>query len=188
MLSVTSSGGPLVGPGFPSQVRAPTSSATAWRPGCFAGAQRLRRSGRSCVINFPARQRSMPRSTWQPCGRSLCRGKEVRDEGVTRSARRVLEGTAECGFKLCIPGRLLQFVSYAEREGASSITRELAVQWATQPKTASRANGRMGSAWCGLLPGTSRSGPGPRYPRKVSFPTAFIARAPLSTRTKRLCA
>ena len=39
------------------------------------------------------------------------------------------------GFKLCIPGRLLQrFVAYAEQQGASCITRELAVQWATQPQ------------------------------------------------------
>jgi integrase/recombinase XerD len=39
------------------------------------------------------------------------------------------------GFKLRIAGSLLQtFVSYAEKEGASSITRELAVKWATQPK------------------------------------------------------
>jgi integrase len=39
------------------------------------------------------------------------------------------------GFKLRIPGSLLRtFVSYAEREGASCITRELAVKWATQPK------------------------------------------------------
>ena len=39
------------------------------------------------------------------------------------------------GFKLRIPGGLLRkFVSYAEREDASFITRELAVQWATQPK------------------------------------------------------
>jgi integrase len=39
------------------------------------------------------------------------------------------------GFKLRIAGSLLQkFVSYAEREGASCITRELAVKWATQPK------------------------------------------------------
>jgi integrase len=39
------------------------------------------------------------------------------------------------GFKLRIPGSLLRkFVTYAEREEASCITRELAVQWATQPK------------------------------------------------------
>ena len=39
------------------------------------------------------------------------------------------------GFKLRSAGSLLhQFVSYVEREGASSITRELAVQWTTQPK------------------------------------------------------
>lgn len=39
------------------------------------------------------------------------------------------------GFKLRIPGSLLRkFVTYAEREAASFITRELAVRWATQPK------------------------------------------------------
>jgi integrase len=36
------------------------------------------------------------------------------------------------GFKLTTPGGLLQrFVTYAEREGASSITTELALRWAT---------------------------------------------------------
>ena len=39
------------------------------------------------------------------------------------------------GFKLRAAGSLLhQFVSFVGREGASYITRELAVQWATQPK------------------------------------------------------
>jgi len=39
------------------------------------------------------------------------------------------------GFKLRIAGSLLQrFVAYAEQEGASFITRELALRWATQPK------------------------------------------------------
>ena len=38
------------------------------------------------------------------------------------------------GFKLRAAGSLLhQFVSLVEREGASYVTRELAVQWATQP-------------------------------------------------------
>jgi integrase/recombinase XerD len=45
------------------------------------------------------------------------------------------------GFKLRIPGSLLQkFVSYVEGEGASYITRELAVRWATQPKNCQPAN------------------------------------------------
>jgi integrase len=39
------------------------------------------------------------------------------------------------GFKLRIPGSLLRnFVTYAEKEAASFITRELALRWATQPK------------------------------------------------------
>ena len=43
------------------------------------------------------------------------------------------------GFKLEQPGRLLhQFVSFAEQEGASFITTDLALKWATQPKTSNR--------------------------------------------------
>ena len=39
------------------------------------------------------------------------------------------------GFKLEQPGRLLhQFVGFAEKEGASFITTDLAIRWATQPK------------------------------------------------------
>ena len=39
------------------------------------------------------------------------------------------------GFKLCGAGDLLHnFVSFAEQEGASFITRELALRWAIQPK------------------------------------------------------
>ena len=39
------------------------------------------------------------------------------------------------GFKLCRAGDLLHnFVSFAEQEGASFITRELALRWAIQPK------------------------------------------------------
>jgi integrase/recombinase XerD len=43
------------------------------------------------------------------------------------------------GFKLEQPGRLLhQFVFFAEQEGASFITTDLALKWATQPKTSNR--------------------------------------------------
>ena len=39
------------------------------------------------------------------------------------------------GFKLCSAGRLLyKFVLFAEQEGASFITRDLALRWAIQPK------------------------------------------------------
>jgi integrase/recombinase XerD len=39
------------------------------------------------------------------------------------------------GFKLRIPGSLLRnFVTYAEKEAASFITKELALRWATQPQ------------------------------------------------------
>ena len=39
------------------------------------------------------------------------------------------------GFKLEQPGRLLhQFVFFAEQQGASFITTDLALRWATQPK------------------------------------------------------
>jgi len=56
-----------------------------------------------------------------------------------KALREALEAYLEvrriCGFKLRSAGSLLhQFVSFVEREGTSSITRELAVQWATQPK------------------------------------------------------
>jgi hypothetical protein len=38
------------------------------------------------------------------------------------------------GFKLRLSGRLLQrFVDFADREGATVITTELALRWATQP-------------------------------------------------------
>ncbi len=44
------------------------------------------------------------------------------------------------GFKLRIPGSLLQkFVLFVEREGGSTITRELALRWATQPADAQPA-------------------------------------------------
>jgi integrase/recombinase XerD len=46
-----------------------------------------------------------------------------------------LEVRRRFGFKLRIPGSLLgNFIAYAEKEGASFITRELALRWATQPK------------------------------------------------------
>lgn len=56
-----------------------------------------------------------------------------------KALREALEAYLEvrriCGFKLRAAGSLLhQFVSFVEKEGTSSITRELAVQWATQPK------------------------------------------------------
>jgi integrase/recombinase XerD len=38
------------------------------------------------------------------------------------------------GVKLRLPGRLLErFVDFAEREGATVITTDLALRWATQP-------------------------------------------------------
>ena len=45
------------------------------------------------------------------------------------------------GFKLTEVGRtLLQFVRFTEREGAASVTTELALRWAIQPATASPAH------------------------------------------------
>ena len=44
------------------------------------------------------------------------------------------------GVKLRLPGRLLQrFVAFAEREGETFITTELALRWATQPADAQPA-------------------------------------------------
>src|ERR1700692_2039570 len=44
------------------------------------------------------------------------------------------------GFKLREPGRMLQqFVNFAEHAGATYITTELALQWATQPESAQAA-------------------------------------------------
>ncbi len=44
------------------------------------------------------------------------------------------------GFKLRLAGRLLQrFVDFAEQQGATVITTELAMRWATQPAQAQPA-------------------------------------------------
>lgn len=44
------------------------------------------------------------------------------------------------GFKLRVPGRLLQrFVDFADHQGAAYITAELASQWARQPAAAQPA-------------------------------------------------
>ena len=58
------------------------------------------------------------------------------------------------GFILDAPCRVLhRFVAYAEHEGASSITTELALKWAMQPDC-HPASGRTGSPWYGGLPVT----------------------------------
>jgi len=85
------------------------------------------------------------------------------------------------GFQLRIPATCLRsFVAFLEREGASHITTELALHWATQPATAqpSTWTGRLGmvrrfAAWYQALePRTEIPPPGilrDRYRRKTPY-------------------
>ena len=62
------------------------------------------------------------------------------------------------GYKLAENGRLLpDFVAYLEAAGASTVSTELAVAWATQPDATARRCGGLGVwRWSAALPDTSK--------------------------------
>ena len=91
------------------------------------------------------------------------------------------------GFKLTTPGGLLQrFVTYAEQEGASSITTELALRWAMAQKKCQHAQ------WANRLSMVRRFArymsaldPATEIPPQGLLPTTLAARSPTYTATKR---
>lgn len=84
------------------------------------------------------------------------------------------------GFKLHLAGRLLHtFVCFAEREGASYITTDLAIRWATQPKNCHPA--QLGNR-LGMVRGFARyhqaADPRTEIPPEGMFPTRYCRTTP----------
>ena len=108
--------------------------ATARPPAMLRGGASLDEVGQ--VLRQPGRrpQPCTPRSTSWRCAAWPCPGREVRHDPPAPGARRLPRRAPGAGLQARAPRRLLpDFVAYLDAAGATTITTELAVAWATQP-------------------------------------------------------